>query len=58
MHLHHRKKITEVKADLVKQTMINSAYSAFLVGSEAARGMLNRPMEEMGDTMHRCGSRV
>jgi NAD(P)-dependent dehydrogenase (short-subunit alcohol dehydrogenase family) len=35
-----RKRITEVDPVLVKQTLLNSSFGAFLVGSEAARGML------------------
>lgn len=36
-----RKAITEAEPALVKQTLLNSAYGAFLVASEAARGMLS-----------------
>jgi NAD(P)-dependent dehydrogenase (short-subunit alcohol dehydrogenase family) len=35
-----RKRITEADPTLAKQTLINSTFGSFLVGSEAARGML------------------
>jgi NAD(P)-dependent dehydrogenase (short-subunit alcohol dehydrogenase family) len=38
-----RKEITEVDPDLVLDTLRNSAYSAFLVGQQAARAMLAQP---------------
>ena len=38
-----RKDITEADPELVLATLRNSTYSAFLVGQQAARGMLARP---------------
>jgi NAD(P)-dependent dehydrogenase (short-subunit alcohol dehydrogenase family) len=43
-----RKGITEVDPALLLQTIENSAYSAFLVGQQAARRMLARPIDEAG----------
>ena len=38
-----RKGITEADPDLVRETVMNSAYSAFLVAQQAARRMLDGP---------------
>lgn len=43
-----RKGITEVSPDLVKQTLENSALSAFLVGQQAATRMLENPLNSQG----------
>ena len=43
-----RKPIAEVDRDLVLQTLRNSAYSAFLIGQEAARSMLAAPAPSDG----------
>ncbi len=43
-----RKEITEADPELVLQTVRNGAYSAFLVGQQAARRMLARPLPESG----------
>ena len=43
-----RKPVTEADPDLVLETLRNSAFSAFLVGSEAARGMLAGAAPEDG----------
>ena len=43
-----RKDITEADPSLVRETLINSAYSAFLVGQQAAQGMLEGPARDDG----------
>lgn len=43
-----RKDLTEADPELVLQTLQNSAYSAFLVGQQAAKRMLTGPMPELG----------
>nr|NIR40971.1 SDR family oxidoreductase [Actinomycetota bacterium] len=43
-----RKDITEADPTLVLDTLRNSAYSAFLIGQQAARGMLEGPAPEDG----------
>jgi NAD(P)-dependent dehydrogenase (short-subunit alcohol dehydrogenase family) len=43
-----RKGLTEAAPDLVLQTLQNSAYSAFLIGQQAAQRMLAGPMPERG----------
>ena len=44
-----RKGITEVDPELVRETVMNSAYSAFLVAQQAARRMLDGPPDAAGD---------
>lgn len=46
-----RKSITEADPDLVMNTLRNSAYSAFLVGQQAARHMLQKPAGEHRGTI-------
>lgn len=43
-----RKGITEAPPELVQQVLMNSSYSAFLVGQNAARGMLENEPDENG----------
>ena len=43
-----RKEITEADPALVLQTIQNSAFSAFLVGQQAAKSMLNQQLENDG----------
>lgn len=43
-----RRKITEAAPDLVAQVLMNSAYSAFLVGQQAAGCMLSNDPDEQG----------
>ena len=43
-----RKEITEADPELAKQTILNSAWSAFLVGQRAARSMLEGDLPEGG----------
>ncbi len=43
-----RKGITEVSPELVRQTLENSALSAFLVGQQAAARMLENPLNSQG----------
>jgi NAD(P)-dependent dehydrogenase (short-subunit alcohol dehydrogenase family) len=43
-----RKGIAEADAELVRQTILNSAFSAFLVGQQAARCMLDNPINAQG----------
>ena len=43
-----RKKITEADPELAKATLLNSAFSAFLVGQRAARSMLAGDLPESG----------
>lgn len=43
-----RKKITEAEPKYFTQTILNSTVSAFLVGQQAARAMLDNPMSEQG----------
>lgn len=43
-----RKGITEAEPELARQTLLNSAFSAFLVGQQAARRMLELPADENG----------
>jgi NAD(P)-dependent dehydrogenase (short-subunit alcohol dehydrogenase family) len=43
-----RKAITEAEPELARATLLNSAFSAFLVGQQAARIMLDRPPNDDG----------
>ena len=43
-----RKSITEADPELAKATLINSAFSAFIVGQRAAQSMLARDLPENG----------
>ncbi len=43
-----RKPIAQADPELVRQVLMNSAYSAFLVGQQAARGLLNEPLDAAG----------
>ena len=43
-----RKGVAEADADLVRQVMMNSAYSAFLVGQQAAQAMLEHDPDDNG----------
>ncbi len=43
-----RKKITEAAPELVQQVLMNSSFSAFLVGQQAARLMLENDQDENG----------
>jgi len=43
-----RKSITEIDPQLVRQTLENSALSAFLIGQQAATRMLENPTNEQG----------
>ena len=48
-----RKGITEADPVLVRQTMMNSAYSAFLIAQQAAARMLDGPVPAGGEDGHR-----
>lgn len=43
-----RRKITEAAPELVQQVLMNSSFSAFLVGQQAAASMLNNDPDENG----------
>lgn len=43
-----RKGVAEADSDLVRQVMMNSAYSAFLVGQQAAKAMLTHEPDDNG----------
>ena len=43
-----RKGIDEVEPELVRKTLLNSTFSAFLVGQQAARNMLSNPISDAG----------
>jgi len=43
-----RKEITEADPELARRTILNSAFSAFLVGQQAARMLLAQPLPEDG----------
>ncbi len=43
-----RKGVTEAAPDLVQQVLLNSSFSAFLVGQQAARQMLDNPPDDNG----------
>ncbi|MGI9325236.1 MAG: SDR family oxidoreductase [Pseudomonadales bacterium] len=43
-----RKAITEADSELARQTIMNSAYSAFLVGQQAAKHMLDNSLDSNG----------
>ena len=43
-----RKPITEAKPELVIETLVNSTFSAFLVGQQAARCLLENDMTDQG----------
>lgn len=43
-----RKAITEAEPEAVRSTIMNSAFSAFLVGQQAASQMLAQPLDEAG----------
>ncbi len=43
-----RKAITDADSELARQTIMNSAYSAFLVGQQAARQMLSNSLDANG----------